>query len=234
MPTDTSADASANSFVNFVNLIESLHLVSGTPIFRGQAVEGNLLPGIARQDRLRDTTQLERSMLRQLSLVAANQLQPGIGELDLLVIAQHHGMRTRLLDWTSNPLAALWFACVDQTPGDVFVYAFDTQDALLEEPYSKNPFEHGETKVFQPRLNNPRIVAQQGWFSLHCFSPHSCQWVPLEKSAELKGRLITIEVPSDSRPEILQSIARHGTSTRTLFPDLDGICRHLNWQDGVA
>ena len=229
----TGSNASASSFIDFVNLIESLHLVSGTPIFRGQSVEGNLLPGIARGDPLRDTTDLEKDMLNQLSLVAATQLPAQLTDLDLLVIAQHHGMKTRLLDWTSNPLAAAWFACNDTKEGDVFVYAFDTQDALLESPYSVGPFDHGETKVFQPRQNNPRIVAQQGWFTLHCFSPRSTRWVPLEKNADLKSRLIQIEIPADSRTEMLESINRHGTSTRNLFPDLDGICRHLNWRMGA-
>ena len=74
MPTYSASDASVTGFAEFVSLIESLHLVSGSPIFRGQAVKGMLLPGIARQDAERDTTELERTMLDQLSLVAASQL----------------------------------------------------------------------------------------------------------------------------------------------------------------
>src|SRR3990167_649602 len=234
MPANTSADVTAKTFVDFVNLVESLELVSNTPIFLGQAIEGNLLPGIARLDPSRNTLELERSMLKQFYLLAANQILAGQTELDLLVLAQHHGLRTRLLDWTSNPLAALWFACSDRTPGDVFVYALDTKDAVFNDPYTKDPFTHGKTKVFQPRLSNERIVSQQGWFTLHCFSNKNQRWVPLEKNTELKMRLITIEIPAMARAEMLKSISRHGTSARTLFPDLDGICRHINWLDGVA
>lgn len=231
---DTRADASAGDFVEFVRLVDSLHLVSAAPIFRGQPTAGNLLPGIARRDPTQDTTRLEREMLRQFTLVGAHLLPPAATVLDQLVIAQHHEMKTRLLDWTSNPLAAAWFACSSSQTGDVYVYAFDTQDALLEDPYTFDPFKHGETKVFQPRQNNARIVAQQGWFTLHTFSKKWKRWVALDKNEKLKGRLILIEIPEESRGEMLKSISKHGTSMRTLFPDLVGICHDLNWRHDVA
>lgn len=231
---DTRADASAKNLVEFVGLIDSLDLVSSAPIFRGQPTAGNLLPGIARRDPTQDTTSIEREMLRQFSLVGAHLLPAVATSLDQLVIAQHHEMRTRLLDWTSSPLAAAWFACSSRQSGDVYVYAFDTQDELLDDPYTFDPFHHGETKVFQPRQNNARIVAQQGWFSLHTFSKKSKCWVSLDKNEKLKKRLILIEIPEESRVEMLKSISRHGTSMRTLFPDLVGICRDLNWRNDAA
>ena len=218
------------SFTDFVNIVEALPLINGFNIFRGQAVQGGLLPGIARKNPVADTTVSEREMLTQLSLLAAALIPLNETVLDRLVAAQHFGMKTRLLDWTSNPLAALWFACADRTAGDVFVYALETEDMLLEEPYSTDPFGASSTKVFQPRLNNPRVLAQHGWFTLHCFSPRNDRWVRLKTHETASSKLTEIRIPADSREELLKSLDRHGTSARTLFPDLSGVCQHLNWQ----
>jgi hypothetical protein len=154
---------------------------------------------------------------------------------ELLAIAQHHGLATRLLDWTRSPLVALYFAvcfeCETRSKGendegrplreDAEILAWRCRKIDLTKPLPKSPFEITQVERYIPRIVTPRLRVQQGVFTVH---PN-----PREEFSPTTREFFRIPIPFENRKQIKNSLFRHGIHEEVLFPDLDGLARHIQW-----
>ena len=220
-----------STFVEFIQRVEDFVSEKKLVIFRGQPVQGSLLPNVARKDPGKNTKKDEKKILEEFRRLGASFLPEDDDDFRDLALAQHYGLKTRLLDWTSNPLAALYFACKSNKEDDVYVYALDAEKFLVNKNREGDIFNAGRTMVINPRLDNDRILAQHGFFTVHKYSSRSGKFVSLEKNKEIKDSIYEIVVPGGVCCEFLRSLDRNGVSSRTLFPDLEGLCGYLNWRE---
>ena len=139
-------------------------------------------------------------------------------EWEWLAIAQHHGLPTRMMDWTKNPLVAAYFATSqNRSSSDSAIYVISDHYELGRAPLDQSPFELDKTTVFHPRHTTPRISAQSGLFTVHSEleQPFFCDG--LEKWIIKEKYCIEIEV----------MLSRYGITPASLFPGLDGIAESL-------
>lgn len=231
--------ASVSSFLSIIEEEKGVELKkrnSSDFIFRGQQCDFPLIPKIRRlHPKVHNLGELERLMLadfeRQMALFTEKEPRD---RWDLIALAQHHGLPTRLLDWSFSALAALWF-CVGRGPartkiGDMkngVVWVFKTHvDDFISGDNPGDPFTTQKTRIFRPRFVSRRIMAQAGLFTCHKMTGDD-GFVELSKNSQYKNRLVKIVIPGYAFSEIREQLGACGVTSLSLFPDLEGLAGFL-------
>jgi len=189
--------------------------------FRGQAdSDWNLIPKAGRDNhgKYKDEDMFNAWKRRAKSLIDKNYNS----DWDYLAIAQHTGLPTRLLDWSHNPLIAAFFACNECNEKDGALFAFHSDNKLIKiDEYS--PFEIATVGLFRPDVSHLRLGNQIGYFTIHgkpnrCFNEKNCG-----------GQLEKIIINKSIKEEIIFKLNHFGINYLHIFPDLEGLSRHLCW-----
>lgn len=204
-------------------------------VFRGQPAKKPLMPRIGRSSfrprRAIETDEkemLEHFRSRSLPYLTVTPHN----NWEWLALAQHHGMATRLLDWTQNPLAALWFAAhaPTQRKCDGEVWYFSVRAGDRHATGNRDcPFDITRTWVVRPRHIAPRITRQAGWFTVHHTAGRRPAFVPLEANQQFKARLHRLVIPHECFSQIRSTLDRCGIHRASLMPDLSGLAMHIEW-----
>jgi len=185
----------------------------------------------------RDRSPLGMNSLETLAETLAENLREKdtAGNIDLMALAQHHGIPTRFLDWSVNPMAAAFFAASPsfrpETSQSICVWALNRDDVqrsneegndqrklrvvVHEPPRGNNRYLHAQGGIFTEVKNVKKFVFEHGrWPSLE--DVHSAEAVTWRA-------LICHQLTSTEVPCLLRLLAREGMNFAALMPSLDKI-----------
>ncbi len=205
--------------------------MDGRIIFRGQTEDNPLVPSVGRNLRKSRFLQEEKEIFEEFKRESIPYVNSNLrNDWQWLSIAQHNGLPTRLLDWTKNPLVALWFAvkdpAIDNKPCIVWAY-FYNKNAIVD--YHTDPFCIDKTYVYFPEFVSPFIQAQLGAFTIH--HKQDNKFVPLEEINNSDLLLKKIEISSEFITSARYHLFRLGISPASLYPGLLGIAEKISYDN---
>lgn len=236
----------ASTIVELVAVLHEVMVPNSTRWFRGQADHTwKLLPSLARPPY---KVEGEQALIKRFKQNAYSILNPAPTEAwNWLFLMQHHGAPTRLLDWSENPLVALYFAVTNPEHAGVDGRVWCLDPVGLNKAAFIQPTASGELPFFgvdedlmkyrtedidrggapskppvaalAPRYF-PRLTAQSGVFTV----THRDQ-IPVE-GAHGGAHVGYITIPSGAKEALRKDLAVLGITRLTLFPELDAVAEY--------
>jgi hypothetical protein len=238
---DHMSITSVASYLTFVEEMGELQM------YRGQGnVEWPAIPSLARKvnefrgcgGHFNSWSDVEDHLIEEFRRLSAPWLTfVPQDRFEWLVLAQHHGLPTVLLDMTTNPLKALFFA-VENPEHDGFdgvVFGFEPWEWYTSTSSIK---EVKELTCFYPKHINPRLVSQESCFVAFNFPDKLDSFPPLtvydESNEDSGGCLFQALIQKEVKPKLRKELSKMGVTHQTMFPGLDGISitirRTLGWK----
>lgn len=230
MDNTSLISATENSFgiknvSDYLNNIRKIELKANEVlVFRGHSdVNYQLIPSIGRKkddgNNLYDEKDEKQIFLnfkkRYFSFTKCRPTE----DIDILFLAQHHELPTRLLDWTNNPLIALYFACQNHNNQDGQVYTIKINNSRIGEGHSFDLFTPKQYKqeyvLILPDDIHIRYIHQSGLFVLFKNPYNPLQITP------------SFSIKNEDKKSILKELALVGITDSYVLPTLDNLCKEI-------
>lgn len=215
--------------------------------FRGQTKDWPLIPSLGRLVKGMSFREVEGMLFhefkeefvlrhpdprKELTFAGAEQFD---WDWVFAAIAQHHGLPTRLLDWSTDAGKALFFATAGDELSDGVLYAFhdktkiSLRSGVPYRTFEDSPFRITEVRPFDAvrhGLTFPRIIAQDGVLTFQP-DPTNDLIAHLELGRDARQKWAKWRIPRAAKLHLRRQLEATGISMATMFPEAEGVCRHV-------
>ena len=247
-----------SKFIRFVEELNSKFVRNQHFLYRGESkLNYKLLPSIFRKKEGSFENELylskngERKILNEFMTEAASYINNlSVDDIFRWVqYAQHFGAPTRLMDWTSNPLVALFFACSSSKDEDGRIYILNShgfhrltdendinhmEGKIIKEEAKKMIWELERTfpypVLFKPYYFDKRMLAQLSQFMVWGYIQKTLKEMvnELEVNGKIKELVKEhdnneIEIICEEEIDVLSEIQIKGINKVQLQRELDNI-----------
>lgn len=215
---------------SYIRLVLENAAKGGTFVYRGHASkEWPLKPSIGRNENY--NVKLEKQVfLRFKQNYYSYTTERPESDMDLLFLGQHYGLPTRLIDFTFNPMIALYFACEKEDDMDGRVYVWNIGKTPLMDANSNTSMPHNIDEVYSmkgarfivPNYTDARYKNQKALFLISDY--------PNKKFTFITDSYI---IKKECKEQILRDLANLGYDKTLVYPLLDSLCADIKKEYGL-